>query len=543
MARTPLMQALQRMASEHAEASERGVSVDEVRHERQLRLSRRDLLKGAGALAAGLALTDPLNLAGRLMKADAASKPRIAIIGAGIAGLNAALTLQDAGYASTIFEASSYIGGRMHSNTTTWASGQTSEWCGELIDTAHTTILGLVKRFGLKTVDLLAAQPKGSQDTYFFFGKYYLQKDADRDFPQVNKVLQQQINAAPFPTLYNSYTSTGYQLDHTSLYDWIEKYVTGGHSSNMGQLLDVAYNIEYGRETKEQSSLNLVYLLGFQPTSNGFSIFGTSDERYHIIGGNQQLPRAIANSLPDGAVKLKWKMTAIAANADKTITLTFSTPDGKQQQTFDRVIVAIPFSVLRTLDYSKAGFNSLKKTAITQLGYGTNSKLQLQFDARYWNGKGAWPGISDGNIYTDIGFQNTWDVTRGQPGKTGIIVDYTGGKVGASYKPHSPYSTSADPLIQQYAKAFVKELEEVWPGASQHYTGTATLSYPTGDPNLLGSYSCWLVGQYTLFSGYERVRQGHIYFAGEHCSTNFQGFMEGGAEQGARAAKEILQGL
>jgi monoamine oxidase len=48
------------------------------------------------------------------------------------------------------------------------------------------------------------------------------------------------------------------------------------------------------------------------------------------------------------------------------------------------------------------------------------------------------------------------------------------------------------------------------------------------------------VGQYTQFSGYEGVRQGNTHFAGEHCSTNFQGFMEGGAEEGDRAAKEIL---
>jgi monoamine oxidase len=53
------------------------------------------------------------------------------------------------------------------------------------------------------------------------------------------------------------------------------------------------------------------------------------------------------------------------------------------------------------------------------------------------------------------------------------------------------------------------------------------------------------VGQYTQFSGYEGARQpnpttGKCHFAGEHCSTNFQGFMEGGAEQGARAANEIL---
>jgi monoamine oxidase len=542
MARTPLMRALQELASEYNEASARGISVEEVRRLRRAEISRRDFLKGAGAVAAGLTLSG--TLAGRALTAHAASTPRIAIIGGGISGLNAALTLQDAGYASTIYEASSRLGGRMHSDTTSWANGQTSEWCGELIDTQHKTILHLAQRFGLQTVDLLQAEPSGSQDTYFFFNHYYLEKTADSDFAQVHNVLQGQIQDAPFPTLYNSYTPTGYQLDHLSLYDWIEQYVTGGHSSNMGQLLDVAYNEEYGRETNEQSSLNLVYLLGFQASPGNFSIFGKSDERFHIVGGNQQLPTAIANSLPAGSINLNWQMTAIVNNSDGSSTLTFSTPNGTQTATFDRVILTIPFSVLRTLDYSKANFDSLKQTAITQLGYGTNSKLQLQFNTRFWNGTGAWPGVSTGNIYTDVGFQNTWDVTRGQPGTTGIIVDYTGGNVGASYQPNGPYSYSSDPLVQQYARNFLKQLEEVWPGATAQYNGIATLSHPQIDPNLLGSYSCWLVGQYTLFSGYEKARQGlngkKIHFAGEHCSINFQGFMEGGAEEGARAANEIL---
>jgi len=39
------------------------------------------------------------------------------------------------------------------------------------------------------------------------------------------------------------------------------------------------------------------------------------------------------------------------------------------------------------------------------------------------------------------------------------------------------------------------------------------------------------------------VRQGNIHFAGEHCSVNFQGFMEGGASEGVRAANEILADL
>src|SRR2546427_6766990 len=117
MARTPLMRALQRMASEHAEASEKGISVEEVRHLRRATIGRRDLLKGAGALAAGLALTDPLGLAGHMLKAAASSPPRIAIIGGGISGLHAALTPHDAGYAPTLFQTPSRPGGGMHPPT------------------------------------------------------------------------------------------------------------------------------------------------------------------------------------------------------------------------------------------------------------------------------------------------------------------------------------------------------------------------------------------------------------------------------------------
>ncbi len=541
MARTPLMRALQQLAGEYSEATKRGISVDQVREERQAAFNRRAFLKGAGAVMAGAAIISPIGL-GRVMKAVAATLPRIGIVGAGIAGVNAALTLHDAGFASTVYEASSRIGGRMHSNTTNWANGQSSEWCGEFIDSDHSVILGLLQRFGLKTRNRLPAENKlhDPQFTYFFFDHYYLQNQAVIDFGPVYATLQEQLNAAPFPTLYNQFTSKGYELDHTSVYEWIERYIPGGHGSNFGQLMDVAYNIEYGRDTNEQSSLNLIYLLGFQPSSTGLSIFGTSDELYEIVGGNQQLPTAIANSLPDGSIKLKWRLIAVAQDKQE-VTLTFSTPDGIQHETFDQVILTLPFSVLRGLDYSNAGFNSLKKTAITQLGYGTNSKLQLQFDDRFWNGTGPWPGNSTGDLYTDLSLQNAWDGTVAQSGKTGIIVNYTGGHIGASFDPDQPYTNSDSPLVQHYARELLDQLDEIWPGVSQHYNGNAALSYPTGDPYLLGSYSCWLTGQYTLFSGYERKRQGNIHFGGEHCSINFQGFMEGGAEEGARAANEIIK--
>jgi monoamine oxidase len=206
----------------------------------------------------------------------------------------------------------------------------------------------------------------------------------------------------------------------------------------------------------------------------------------------------------------------------------------------DHVILCMSFSVLRTLNYSGAGFDSLKQTAITQLGSGRNAKLQLQFDDRYWTQPGPW-GISNGDVYTDLGFQNTWEVTRAQPGATGILNNYTGGSVAGAFHPSTPYSNAAtNAQVNNYAKAFLRQLETVFPGISAHWTGRAVLSTPFLDPNLNCSYSYWRVGQYTQFSGYELVAQGPIHFAGEHCSINFQGYMEGGAAEGARAGNEVL---
>jgi len=100
-------------------------------------------------------------------------------------------------------------------------------------------------------------------------------------------------------------------------------------------------------------------------------------------------------------------------------------------------------------------------------------------------------------------------------------------------------------VVARFARTFLKQLEPVFPGISSLWNGRATLDVPLTNPFLLGSYSYWKVGQYTGFSGYEKARQpdpvtGKCHFAGEHCSINFQGFMEGGAEEGARAANEIL---
>lgn len=548
MARTTLMRTLQRIAADSREANRRGVTVellDELRAEKWSRLTRRDLLKRAGLIGAAATFAGAVRADDPSPAALAGSKhglkPRIVIVGGGIAGLNAALTLSDAGLSSTVYEASNRAGGRMHSDTSGyWQNGQTSEWCGELIDSAHKTIMNLARRFNLRLADLSAAEPPGSTDTYFFNRQYYSVAQATRDFQPVQRILDFETNAAGYPTTYRQSTPFGVRLDNMSVYEWIATRVPGGHTSLLGQLLDVAYGEESGADTSVSSALNIVYLLGFQPTKGQFAIFGSSDERYHVIGGNEQIPNAIKSSLPNGSVRTGWQLTAIAANRDGTSMLTFASGHSSQTVTADHVILSLPFTALQHVDYSRASFNPRKQTAITQLGAGRSVKLQLQFASRSWNGHGPW-GVSSGSSYSDTGAMNTWDVTRGQPGSTGILVDYTGGSIAGGFTPSTAYSNaSTNPQVTRYARSFLRQIENVYPGISRQWNGRASLSVPALDPNLGLSYSYWKVGQCHTFSGYEGVRQGNIHFAGEHCSQNFQGYMEGGAEAGARAAGEIL---
>jgi monoamine oxidase len=539
MARTSLMRALQRLAWEHQAASQLGIEVEELREREQMPgVSRREFLKRAGAAGAAAAVAGPLAFA---RPARAAAGPRIAIVGGGIAGLAAALTLQDKGVYADVYESSGRLGGRMHSDwqefgTSFWANGQQAELCGELIDSNHKTILMLAQRFKLATVDLIMAQPNGTTDTYWISGAQYPYAQASIDFKPVHNTLQGQVQATGYPTLYNSYTPAGQFFDQMTLYDWITKYVPGGHGSQLGTLLNAAYNEEYGAETTGQSALNLIYLLGYKAGPGTWSIYGASDERYHIVGGNAKLPLAVAGALPAGSIHTGYAMTAIARNSDGSVNVSFA--NGKTV-TADHVILCMSFAVLRTLNYKKAGFDSRKQTAITQLGSGRNAKLNLQFTSRPWNASG-----STGSLYSDQPFQSGWEVTRGQSGATGILVEYPGASVAQSMGQSSPYTTTAtNPNVTTYANQFLSQIEPVFPGITAQWNGKAMLSTPFTDPNLLCSYSYWKPGQYTGFSGYEGMRQGNIHFAGEHCSINFQGFMEGGASEGVRAANEILTDL
>jgi monoamine oxidase len=510
MARTPLAHALEEAAA--------SLGDDDVR------TTRRGLLVGAGALAAGA------TLAGRLAgpaSARGSTPASIAVVGAGLAGLTCAYRLQQAGYFAQVYEASNRIGGRCWTGRGDFADGQIYEHGGELIDNGHIDVKQLAQELGLTLDDLQQAETNGTQQLGYFFGQPYSFAQMTNDLKTIWQQIHSDVSAASYPTLYNSFTTRGQELDQMSLYTWIERYVPGGHSSPLGAMLDVAYNIEYGAETTVQSALNMLYLLGYVGPGQ-FRTFGKSNEKYHVQGGNDQIPTILAQRL-GSQITTSTPLTAIKKNNDGTFTLTFGNGSGSFSKSFDHVVLALPFSILRTVNFSKAGFNQVKTWAINELGMGTNAKVHLQFNARFWRDQGC-----TGETYSDTGYQNTWEVSRAQPGSSGILVWYTGGNPGVAVGSGTPQSQAA---------TFLQDIEPVLPGATAQWNNRVTRDWWTGYQWTKGSYSYWKTGQYTRFSGAEKERSGNCHFAGEHTSQDFQGYLQGGVETGQRASSEILGDL
>jgi monoamine oxidase len=259
--------------------------------------------------------------------------------------------------------------------------------------------------------------------------------------------------------------------------------------------------------------------------NDGFEIFGESDERYKVRGGNQQITDRLAQMMAS-QIHREHRLVAIREGT-RGYRLTFERAGGGQVEVqADFVLLTLPFTLLREVDIQVA-LPPVKRRAIDELGYGTNAKLILGFARRFWRDQG-W----NGDFFTDEPFQSGWDSSRLQVGSAGSLTLFLGGTPGVQVGQGTPHSQAA---------AFLPGVERLFPGATTHYTGNAVRFHWPSYPYAKGSYSCWKVGQYTSIAGAEFEPVGRLFFAGEHTSIDYQGYMNGGAETGRRAARLIRQ--
>jgi monoamine oxidase len=548
--RTPIGRILQDGYRVHDAARRSGRPVDEVLEDHvEQRISRRRLLRvGAGGAIAAAGLAFRPGLAGaassvrtdRLGGAGGASSSRVVIVGAGLAGLRCADKLFRNGVRATIYEAATdHVGGRCWTNRGYFSGDLIAEHGGEFISSEHTAVRRLAARFELELEDVNGGALRGHDvgDIFWMDGAPYTVREAVADWNgPAHHAFHAAAHAAPWPQTYARHSPEGRRLDQRSVDEFVEHAVPGGASSRLGRLLRENAISEYGGDPSNQSSLNLIAIVGYLPRDEIEPLAGT-DERFHVRGGNDLLVDGLVRSLPDGAIRTGEELIAVRRLSSGAYRCTFRRDGTSHDVHADHLVLALPFTALRRVDLARAGLSALKQRAIQQLDLGTHAKLVLELSGRTWgpSAPATETRSRDGIAYSGpAGFGVTWDGSVGH-GPRALLVDFLGAGPGARLgtEAHGP-APAAD------VNRFLDQAEPLFPGTRAAFTGRAWNDTWARDPWHHGAYSYWQVGQTTGFGGYEGVQETGIHFCGEHTSVHFQGYLEGAVRSGTRAADEVL---
>src|SRR3990170_140394 len=304
------------------------------------RASRREFLANMGKLAVVGAIG---SVVWPLRPVFAAPKSgqdvSIAIVGAGLAGLACGDELRKNGINTTLYDANSRVGGRCFS-LSGFFPGQVAERGGEFIDNLHKTMLGYAQEFNLELEDV-EKEPPG-EVFYFFDGQRFPESVVVDEYRNLVATMHDDLRMLTPPTADN-HTADDEKLDFTNLQEYLDAPGGGGL---IKAAVKAAYIAEYGLEIEEQSCLNFLLFIHVDKRSK-FRPFGVfSDERYHIIGGNDQIVERLRSRLYD---QIQLGMLLVRARKTSTgrVELTFKDGSRTITATHDAVVFAIPFSTLR----------------------------------------------------------------------------------------------------------------------------------------------------------------------------------------------------
>lgn len=523
MAKSKLISSLKKAYNIARLSIKSGIPTDEIIDTLGAKTTRRRFLYGGLALASGVSAAN-FNYK---QEAIAKNTSKVLIVGGGIAGLTAGYRLQQAGVAVDIIEATGRLGGRIRTQTKALGTVIPAEMGGEFIDSSHKNLLDLAKELDLKVVDLLNSDKGLEAEVWYFENRKITQKEIiDWFVPLAQKMEQDLVAIGDGDINYRVASIEAKKFDRLSITEYLE---TAPIEPILRKMLALAYTTEYGREASEQSCLNLLFLIGTQ--TDKFQLYGESDERYQIYGGNEQVIQQLAKLLTNSSIQVQTVLESIRTLSDGRYQASLRSGLKTFTRTYERILLTVPFTALRQVSLSKVNLPPVKRQAIAQLGYGYGAKLITSYNQRLWREKYQ----SSAAIFTDLEFQSTWESSRYVVGSQGLITNFTGGKYSASLGTKSPESQT---------KSLVNQLDKIFPGLNDvRKADRAIRAYWLKEPYFQGSYSCYLVGQWTTIAGVEKERVGNLFFAGEHCALEAQGYMEGGCASGEEAAKEILQDL
>lgn len=451
--------------------------------------SRRDFIRQSTLATGGVLLSS--SSFGRFF---IGKKTKVIIIGAGFAGLAAALQLYKKKIDFIILEARNRIGGRVFSHTIDPHENLVIELGAEWVGNSHTRVRELCDEFSLELQN-------NQFDTHLIFqGKYYGKNEWD--YSDAWK--------AKFQSLLDGYDkmtpADKIRLDKTDWWRYLVNNGCEGRDLDLRELLD---STDFGETIRNVSAFAALAEYAESSEKNEMDL--------KIKGGNSMLAQKIAGTIGQDKIKLQHRVQRVVQQSKGSVKVFC---DSGESFTADKIICTVPTFAAQRIKW-EPGLPADQVNAMNQLQYARINKNPLLFRERFWKDESF-------DMVTDQSPHYFYHATKNQVSVKGVLISYTiGDKAAVVANQTDEWKAN---MIQQTLQPHFGDVKSLIDKQANYYWGNDEFSR--------GAYALYGKGQWFTLQPILRRSHIHTHFAGEHLAE-WQGFMEGAIDTGEAAASRI----
>jgi monoamine oxidase len=444
----------------------------------------------------------------------------VAVIGAGISGLAAALALETEGFRVTVLEAGDRTGGRIRSMQ---QLGDNAEAGATFIGAGYRRFMALAERFDIPLIDVTPILEFFREQELVLAGEIVRQSewpdhaanpfpDDDRELMPWNyhRVLTMRDNPLADPA---DWLDPRHAALDVSMREWMHSLGLGDEVVRLGY----GINTTFGRDADDVSALLMLFRGAFSKAQRRLApgdSLGFTVER-----GVQRVPDAIAAALADG-VEFGAEVMAIEDTGD---TVRVGLADGRRVIA-KRVVCSLPFGVLRGIALGPP-LAGAQAEAVRELPHQAITQVYLRPKRAFWESDGYAP-----SLFTDTLAGMVTAVRRGSaPGEVRHFSCWVVGPNAERLEGASEAEAGA---------AVIAAIEAVRPAAVGQLELIGLTAWGS-DPRAAGAWAYFRPGQIRRFAAEMASPHGRIHFCGEHLAATCRG-LEGALESAERVALEVM---